>query len=132
MENTLISCKHLKKGECLLGLHDGKPHRGNCIACIKNNENNKDYAEKSIRKKEELNMSNADKFIGFGRSMAKWGKSGFQMTSDQDLSLRMGVCKSCEFWDSKGFHYTGSCKKCGCSTQAKLRMASEKCPIGKW
>jgi hypothetical protein len=27
---------------------------------------------------------------------------------------------------------TGRCSKCGCSTWAKLRMASEKCPIDKW
>jgi hypothetical protein len=61
-----------------------------------------------------------------------WVRAGLPVTSDADLENRLNICKTCEFWDQSGFMGTGSCKKCGCSTQAKLRMATAKCPIDKW
>ena len=65
-------------------------------------------------------------------SVAEWGKKGFLVAQNQQLEARLNICKGCEFWNSDGFGGTGSCKKCGCSTQAKLRMATSKCPIDKW
>jgi hypothetical protein len=61
-----------------------------------------------------------------------WTKSGFPIPDPETFNARLETCKGCEFWDETGFAKTGRCKKCGCSTQAKLRMATEKCPIGKW
>jgi hypothetical protein len=69
---------------------------------------------------------------GLVRSAAAWGKSGFTATDPETLASRMATCKSCDLWDAAGMAGTGRCRKCGCSTQAKLRMASEKCPLGKW
>lgn len=68
----------------------------------------------------------------FGNSLKSWVKSGFTQTSEEDLNKRLEICKACEFWDPEGFKATGKCKKCGCSTWGKLRMATERCPIGKW
>lgn len=65
-------------------------------------------------------------------SLLKWAESGLHVTDPTVFETRIGICKGCEFWDGSGFAKTGRCKKCGCSTQAKLRMATEKCPIGKW
>lgn len=62
----------------------------------------------------------------------EWMENGFPTASKQQLDNRLSICKSCEFWDRFGFGGTGKCKKCGCSTQAKLRMATSKCPIDKW
>jgi hypothetical protein len=67
-----------------------------------------------------------------GSSLVKWAVSGFTATDPDTLATREATCKSCELWDSAAINGTGRCRKCGCSTQAKLRMASEKCPIGKW
>lgn len=69
-----------------------------------------------------------------GSSVAGWAKSGFAMASDETLELRLSICKTCEFWDASGFAGTGKCQKCGCSTQAKLRMATSVCPLDppKW
>jgi hypothetical protein len=68
----------------------------------------------------------------FAKAANKWVNSNFLKTDDITLKTRVEACRSCEFWNSKGFGGTGRCMKCGCSTWAKLRMATEKCPIGKW
>lgn len=69
-----------------------------------------------------------------GGDVSKWAKSGFQTVSEEDLVSRLEICKGCEFWDADGFAGTGRCQKCGCSTQAKLRMATSSCPLTppKW
>ena len=66
------------------------------------------------------------------RSIVHWAKKGAQRTSPETLEIRKGICAGCEFWDSAALQGTGRCRKCGCSTWAKLRMATEKCPIDKW
>jgi len=66
------------------------------------------------------------------KSVGEWAKSGFLTSEKSLLEHRLNLCGGCEFWDPEGFGGTGRCQKCGCSTQAKLRMATEKCPIGKW
>ena len=67
-----------------------------------------------------------------GSSITKWAGRKFKTTDRKTLETRMEACRSCEFWDAKAIGGTGRCMKCGCSTWAKLRMATEKCPIGKW
>jgi hypothetical protein len=52
--------------------------------------------------------------------------------SNTNYSARLEICKSCEFFDQKGYWGTGKCKKCGCSLRIKLKLAKQKCPIGKW
>ena len=66
------------------------------------------------------------------KSTAQWAINGFKRTDEDTLKSRTEVCHSCEFWNAQAFNNTGRCMKCGCSTWAKLRMATEKCPIGKW
>jgi len=67
-----------------------------------------------------------------GKDMGKWAISGLPVVNENQLESRLAICKRCEFWNASGFSGTGSCTKCGCSTQAKLRMATSKCPIDKW
>jgi hypothetical protein len=68
----------------------------------------------------------------FAGSLGDWALRGFAVANAEQLESRKEICKGCEFWNPNGFGGTGSCKKCGCSTQAKLRMATSKCPIDKW
>jgi hypothetical protein len=63
---------------------------------------------------------------------ANWAKHGFELVDKNQLEKRLSICAGCDLWDQSGFGGTGRCSECGCSTQAKLRMASEKCPLGKW
>jgi len=65
-------------------------------------------------------------------SVANWATSGFRLTTPEEYQARLEICKGCEFWDAEALSGTGRCKKCGCSTKAKLKMATEKCPIDKW
>jgi hypothetical protein len=67
-----------------------------------------------------------------GGSLANFARSGFATTDAETLATREAACKSCELWDSAAINGTGRCRKCGCSTWTKLRMASAQCPIGKW
>ena len=68
----------------------------------------------------------------FFSSAAQFAASGFQLTQLSDLEERLKICHQCEFFQSKWFAGTGRCGKCGCSIQAKLRMATSNCPINKW
>lgn len=76
------------------------------------------------------NIPNISK--GLSSSVYKFVKSGFVVASDDVLRSRMDCCNNCEFWNKASFNGTGKCNKCGCSTWAKLRMATERCPLGKW
>jgi hypothetical protein len=65
-------------------------------------------------------------------SLAEWAKRGMKVVDADTLQVRLDICAGCEFWNPRGFKGTGRCMKCGCSTQAKLRMATASCPVNKW
>ena len=89
-------------------------------------------AEYKNRKPVAAPPSFFDKVKSVSAATVKFAQSGFAATPQDELDKRLALCKGCEWWDPESFGKTGSCKKCGCSTWAKLRMASEKCPIDKW
>jgi hypothetical protein len=68
----------------------------------------------------------------FGSSLVNWTHSGFQETPPEILVDREKICKDCNEWNAQALNGTGRCKICKCSTWAKLRIATEHCPIGKW
>jgi hypothetical protein len=59
-------------------------------------------------------------------------KSGMRFVSEEEFTVRENICKSCEYWNPKGYANTGQCLLCGCATKAKLRLVSESCPVKKW
>jgi hypothetical protein len=62
----------------------------------------------------------------------RFARSGFVVTPPGILAAREATCRACPEWDASALNGTGRCRKCGCSTWAKLRMATERCPLGKW
>ena len=80
---------------------------------------------------EKLTQGNIELLKHFTKATIRFAKSGFKIAGIETLSARKAICYKCEFWDSSAFFGRGKCRKCGCSS-AKLRLASEKCPIGKW
>jgi len=70
--------------------------------------------------------------IRFAQATHRFARAGFAVTPPETLALRQDLCKVCPEWDAAALNTTGRCRKCGCSTWAKLRMATERCPIGKW
>jgi hypothetical protein len=61
-----------------------------------------------------------------GKSLAEWSASGFKTCDGDQLNKRLELCGSCEYSINK------RCLKCGCFIGAKTRLATSKCPIGKW
>lgn len=59
-------------------------------------------------------------------------RHGAPTTPPDILAAREATCRACPEWDAAALNGTGRCRKCGCSTWAKLRMATESCPLGKW
>ena len=51
---------------------------------------------------------------------------GVQADAVEVVQERWATCLACEE------HDCGRCKVCGCFTGAKVRLASESCPQGKW
>jgi hypothetical protein len=53
------------------------------------------------------------------------------MTKSADaktITERMSICLSCP----ELINLTKQCRKCGCFMNAKTKLESAKCPIGKW
>ena len=69
---------------------------------------------------------------GFFGSAGKFVAAGMPRTPSDVFQARLDTCRSCAYWNAEGFAGTGSCRQCGCSTQAKLRMATSECPMGYW
>lgn len=65
-----IKCEHQVKTSsinlflCKIGMYGGHPYIGNCISCIKENQNNKEYAKKLIETLERSHPSTASKVSG--------------------------------------------------------------------
>jgi predicted Zn-ribbon and HTH transcriptional regulator len=68
----------------------------------------------------------------FNSSAHRFARSGFLTTPPEILAEREATCRACPEWDAQALNATGRCRKCGCSTWAKLRMATERCPLSKW
>jgi hypothetical protein len=51
-----------------------------------------------------------------------------EMASPQEASDRYTICKSCP----ELIMLTKQCKKCGCLMNAKTKLKSATCPMGKW
>jgi hypothetical protein len=71
-------------------------------------------------------------FAQFKNSAVNFLRHGAPTTPPEALANRQATCKACPEWDAQALNATGRCRKCGCSTWAKLRMATERCPLGKW
>lgn len=52
-------------------------------------------------------------------------------TDKQQVEHRLNICKSCEFKRNVTL-LSPICKQCGCVISGKVRLANQKCPIGKW
>lgn len=73
-----------------------------------------------------------DQLSSFGQSVVNWTASGLPTTPPEILAARETTCRACAEWDAAALNSTGRCRICKCSTWAKLRMATERCPLGKW
>ncbi len=82
--------------------------------------------------KTEIDPTLWEKMLNVGFAVQKFTSAGFTATPPEILATREATCRACPEWDAQALNKTGRCRKCGCSTWAKLRMATERCPLGKW
>lgn len=68
----------------------------------------------------------------FSEDMLKWASANFALASQEEMDQRLNICRSCEWWNAEAYKGTGRCRKCGCSTWAKIRVKTSGCPIGLW
>ena len=73
-----------------------------------------------------------NKIVQFGSAVTRFARSGFATTPPEILAAREATCRACPEWDAAALGGSGRCRKCGCATWPKLRMATESCPLGKW
>jgi len=78
----------------------------------------------------------APSLVQMGKSalgeLIRWSTLKFGRCTEEQIQARLVECKQCPHWDENGFKGTGRCKKCGCSTWAKLKLKSSSCPDGRW
>ena len=73
-----------------------------------------------------MSCAPCQKAKGLADSLGAWAKAGMPIASQQILNFRLETCEACEHFKAL------ICKKCGCVMVAKARMATAKCPEGKW
>lgn len=76
--------------------------------------------------------SPAKMVLSAAKAVAGWVQAGVPIASDEEVARRRACCLACEHWDGLALRGTGRCKLCGCSTWAKIRLATEECPEGRW
>jgi hypothetical protein len=69
------------------------------------------------------------KAVNFAKSAGNWLASGAKFVPDEIKAKRLFICQNCSLFTKQG---TCSHLSCGCQMNAKVSMASESCPIGKW
>ena len=100
--------------------------RAHCHECRTNPEWRQAVKAPEVCPFEITEISLPKKIQTFFVAAKNWVTSGFPILKDEEFLIRKKICRKCEFWKA------GKCKKCGCSTDFKMRMATERCPIGKW
>ena len=60
----------------------------------------------------------------FAKAMIRWSGKGFACVSKDEYIKRRSICSDC----TDGWR----CPHCGCMLWAKVALATEKCPEGKW
>lgn len=122
-----VNCQHASpsgKGisRCALGLFNGAPTFGQCTHSCDQRAPRPDFAEP-----QPLTIGG----IVHGAAGIAKAVLGIDAADAETAKRREAVCGACE-------HVTLTagvlrrCEICGCALAAKVKIAGEKCPIGKW
>jgi len=121
---------------CALGKGiDGKVNAWHCLRCLEYVDHASEPTEKGLNDPSELN---APSLLRRAKNAAKaavgFVASGMEMASTEEASHRLAIChQPCELFRASD----GICTHpgCGCFLAGpigKTRIASQKCPLGKW
>ncbi len=70
----------------------------------------------------------AHQAVSVARALWDWACDGLKLAPEAEYQRRLATCEGCPLFDRD----QKRCAKCGCYTDYKLRMRSERCPEGKW
>jgi len=107
-----------------------------CTQCFKELEEKANTAKKAEEEADETTPPPLPTQVKhYAKAIYNWVKEGREVRTDEEVTALLEICKECGMYDAK----KQICKKCGCSVNAggraianKLKMKSERCPIGKW
>jgi len=68
------------------------------------------------------------KFVSLCAEKAKWYAAGKPERSEQQQAECLEACKACPYFDAD----KTTCRACGCALIAAVKMATKRCPHGKW
>jgi len=97
-----------KGGDCV---KCGKP-KGTCKGCDKSNTSNDEKRSVAGIIKGAVGLAKSE--LGIGAA------------SKKEIDDRRAICIGCDK------QVLGVCSECGCYCAAKVKIAKERCPIGKW
>lgn len=63
-----------------------------------------------------------------GRVLRAGARREVVRATPEQFAQRKLICLGCEFFRKSDER----CSKCGCSYHLKLKLATERCPVGKW
>lgn len=78
-----------------------------------------------------------------GAALFRWGQKGFRTLDEAVMKARLDICQSCPnlieppnklIYKVKLVKASDPriCQKCGCVASAKVKVPTERCPIGLW
>jgi len=73
-----------------------------------------------------MSCAPCEKAKGLAKDMGAWVGSGMPLLEQEAVNHRMTLCRSCEHFKDP------LCSICGCLMIVKTRMATTKCPKGRW
>lgn len=82
--------------------------------------------EKLIRMTEGSFPPLATQAANLAGAVVRFVASGGEMATEEEKARRLAICHDCDRFEA------GRCRECGCRLVAKIAMASEHCPVGKW
>ena len=75
----------------------------------------------------------ATKLRNLKLALRRWVGSGCALAPSRERKIRSAICSACPHWYGLGNLGLGECRAPGCGcTRAKVWLATERCPIGKW
>jgi hypothetical protein len=70
----------------------------------------------------------AHQAANLGRALWDWAVAGFAIASEEEQARRLAICGDCPLRNAEDRR----CWRCGCYTDAKVKLRTEHCPEGKW
>jgi len=155
---TKCNCRHWSQcgviggGCCAKKLYGGRPSLGVCEICNDyTGSSNRISPERWRNNSNDQQVSESDRWINAASKIANGAISlaksaiGMGITSAEVIDKRRGICYDCEHISPcigkleiqccgriSNLFKKSTASTCSCIINRKIRIANQKCPVGKW